>query len=139
MYSPHNGVPRGEIRNFTMLVGVALSNVTAPFAGNFTVWPGTHHLYEQYFRENGSESLLNGMPKVTIPEPQQLLVQAGDVVLVHYQVAHTAAMNVSPHPRYAIYFRLKHVDHDKHKWEAMTNIWLDWPGMKTVVDEFRAT
>ena len=27
-YSPHNGVPAGELRSFTMLVGIALSDVT---------------------------------------------------------------------------------------------------------------
>lgn len=129
MHSPHNGVPKGEIRNFTMLVGIALSDVTTSYAGNFTVWPRTHALFQDYFREHGPDSLLNGMPDVELPEPKQLLAKAGDVMLVHYEVAHSAAINVSPHTRYAIYFRLKHVDHDERKWETMTDIWLDWEGL----------
>ena len=40
MHSPHNGVPKGVIRNFTMLVGVYLNHVPQPYSGNFTVWPG---------------------------------------------------------------------------------------------------
>ena len=60
MHSPHNGVPKGVIRNFTMLVGVYLSYVPQPYSGNFTVWPGTHHVYEKYFQEHGPESLLEG-------------------------------------------------------------------------------
>lgn len=130
-YSPNNGVPKGEIRNFTMLLGVMLSDVAVPYAGNFTVWPGTHHLFEQYFRENGADKLVDGMPKIDhMPQPIQMMGRAGDVVLCHYQLAHTAAINVSPHTRYAIYFRLKHLNHGVTRPETLTDIWLDWEGMR---------
>jgi ectoine hydroxylase-related dioxygenase (phytanoyl-CoA dioxygenase family) len=134
MYSPTNGVPEGEIRNFTLLAGVMLSDVTEDHSGNFTVWPGTHRLFENYFREHGPESLLNGMPKVEMPEPVQLKGRAGDVVLCHYQLAHGITPNVSPHIRYAIYFRLTHVDHAAQKWETMTDIWREWPGVREAVE-----
>lgn len=130
MYSPTNGVPAGTIRNFTMLLGVALSDVTSDFAGNLTVWPGTHHIYERYFREQGPLALLNGMPPVELPEPVQIHARAGDVILAHYELAHSVAQNVSPHVRYAIYFRLFHVDHDQHGHETMADIWREWEGMK---------
>jgi len=133
MYSPTNGVPQGQIRNFTMLAGIFLSDVTQPFAGNFTVWPKTHHLFEGYFREHGPPSLLDGMPKVAMPEPLQLTAQAGDLVLAHYELAHAAAQNTSPHPRYAIFFRLTHVDHESQRWETMTDIWREWDGMREVL------
>lgn len=129
-YSPNNGVPKGQIRNFTMLLGVMLNDVHEPYAGNFTVWPGTHHLFERYFRQHGADKLVDGMPVIDdMPEPVQLTGQAGDVVLCHYQLAHTAAPNVSPHIRYAIYFRLKHVRHGETRPETLTDIWLDWEGM----------
>lgn len=130
MHSPTNGVPFGEIRNFTMLVGVLLSDLKAPFSGNFTVWPGTHHQYEQYFREHTPQALLNGMPPIELPEPVQITGHAGDIVLVHYELAHAAAINVSPHIRYAIFFRLVHVNHAEQKWESMTDIWLEYAGMR---------
>lgn len=133
MHTPTNGVPAGTIRNFTMLLGVALSDVTMPYAGNLTVWPGTHHLYEQYFRENGPQALLNGMPPVALPEPVQVLAKAGDIIMAHYELAHGVAQNVSPHPRFAIYFRLYHIDHDHYSQDAMTNIWREWEGMKGIV------
>jgi hypothetical protein len=133
MYSPTNGVPEGTIQNFTALVGVLLSDLPGPGAGNFTVWPGTHHLYERYFREHTPQSLLDGMPDVPLPEPLQITGRAGDVVLCHYQIAHGVTPNVSPHVRYAIFFRLTHVDHDAHKWESMTDIWLEWEGMREIV------
>lgn len=132
MHTPTNGVPAGTIRNFTMLLGVALSDVTMPYAGNLTVWPGTHHIYEQYFREHGPEALLNGMPPVAIPEPVQVLAKAGDIIMAHYELAHGVAQNVSPHPRYAIYFRLYHVDHDLHGHETMADIWREWEGMQEI-------
>jgi ectoine hydroxylase-related dioxygenase (phytanoyl-CoA dioxygenase family) len=116
-----------------MVLGVALSDVTMPYAGNLTVWPGTHHLYEQYFRENGPQALLNGMPPVALPEPVQVLAKAGDIIMAHYELAHGVAQNVSPHPRFAIYFRLYHIDHDHYSQDAMTNIWREWEGMKGIV------
>jgi len=130
MYSPTNGVPEGTIANFTALVGVFLSDVPRPYMGNFTVWPGTHRLYETYFRERGPQSLLEGMPQVDLPEPEQFTGRAGDAALVHYQIGHGIAGNVSPDVRYAIFFRLMHVDHEKYHWECMTDIWKEWAGMR---------
>ncbi|GGJ13997.1 hypothetical protein GCM10010885_24190 [Alicyclobacillus cellulosilyticus] len=136
MHSPHNGVPAGTIQNFTMLVGVLLSDVTREYAGNFTVWPGTHRLYEQYFRQHGAEALLQGMPPVELPEPKQVLGQVGDVIFAHYQLAHGVAMNVSPYIRYAVFFRLYHKDFSRERWqEPMLDIWLHWPGMRDIVQE----
>ncbi len=130
MYTPTNGVPEGKINSFTMLLGVMLSDVPEPFMGNLAVWPGTHQRYETYFREHGPESLLNGMPPIQLPEPRQMLGRAGDIVLCHYQLAHSIAQNASPHVRYAIYFRLHHVNHEAQWKQAMTDIWLEWPGMQ---------
>ena len=129
MYTPTNGVPEGEIRNFTALVGIMLSDLPDENAGNLAVWPGTHRTFETYFRERGPESLLHGMPEVDMPPAQQITGKAGDAVLCHYQVAHGIAGNASPHIRYAIYFRLHHVDHAALHWECMTDIWKEWEGV----------
>lgn len=133
MYTPYNGVTKGEIQNFTMLVGVLLSDLTDEYAGNFTTWPGTHHLYEQYFREHGPHAILEGMPKVELPEPEQHLGKAGDIVLCHYEVAHAAAPNVSPHIRYAIFFRLNREGHNERVETCLTDIWQEWDGMREIV------
>ena len=132
MYTPTNGVPKGTIANFTALIGVFLSDVPTDYAGNFTVWPGSHHLNEDYFRREGPEALLNGMPKVDLPAPVQVTAQAGDAVLAHYALSHGIAGNASPYIRYAIFFRLTHVDHDAMKWESMTDIWREWEGMQAM-------
>jgi ectoine hydroxylase-related dioxygenase (phytanoyl-CoA dioxygenase family) len=135
MYTPSNGVPKGEIRNFTALVGVVLSEIPHADMGNLTVWPGSHLQYEQYFRERGPQALLEGMPNVALSEPVQLTGESGDAVLCHYQLGHGIAGNSSPNIRYAIYFRLKHQDHDAIHWECMTDIWREWAGMRDVLRE----
>ena len=133
MYSPNNGVREGAIDNFTMLLGVMLSDVPDPYAGNFTAWPGTHRLYETYFREHGPQSLLQGMPSVDLPVPEQVMGRAGDVVLCHYQIAHGVAPNASPNVRYMIFFRLQHVEHESRNWECMTDVWREWDGIRSLV------
>jgi hypothetical protein len=137
MHSPTNGVPEGTIQNFTALLGILLSDLPGPHMGNFTVWPGTHHLYERYFREHSPQSLLNGMPQVPLPEPHPIIGRAGDIVFCHYQLAHGVTPNVSPHVRYAVFFRLTHVEHEAQKWESMTDIWREWEGMREIVSRYR--
>jgi len=134
MHTPTNGVPEGEINSFTGLVGVFLTDVVDDFAGNFTVWPGSHLLNEAYFRERGPQSLLEGMPKVDLPEPEQIKVQAGDAVFAHYLLSHAVAPNRAVFTRYGLFFRLWHVDHASHKWETLTNAWLEWPGVRSPLE-----
>jgi hypothetical protein len=134
MHSPTNGLPKGEVQTFTALVGILLSDLPTPNAGNFTVWPGTHRQYEQYFRKHSPESLLNGMPPIELPVPHQITGKAGDIVFCHYLLAHGVAPNLSPHIRYAVFFRLSHVQHESHRWESLTNLWLEWEGMHQLVE-----
>lgn len=138
MYTPTNGVPKGTIANFTALIGVFLSDIPRDFAGNFTAWPGTHRLFESYFREHGPQTLLEGMPRLEMPTPEQITARAGDAIFCHYQLAHGVAGNGSPHIRYAIFFRLTHVDHDALHWECMTDIWREWAGMREVIHAYHA-
>ena len=130
LHTPTNGVPAGEVRSFTLLVGVILSDVTGPGAGNLTVWPGSHRRYESYFRDNGPKSLLGGMPPIALPDPVEVTGSVGDVVLCHYQLAHAVGANTSPHVRYAVYFRLKSRGHDGRRWECLTDLWKEWPGLR---------
>jgi ectoine hydroxylase-related dioxygenase (phytanoyl-CoA dioxygenase family) len=52
--------------------------------------------------------------------------EACDVVLCHYQLAHAAAVNVSPNDRIAVYFRVWLKDIENRRWELLTNIWNGW-------------
>jgi hypothetical protein len=130
MYSPTNGVAPGTIANFTALLGVLLSDLPDENAGNFTVWPRSHLKHEAYFREHGPQSLMKGMPPLDIGRPKQITGRAGDMILAHYLLAHGIAPNVSAHVRYAIFFRLTHVDHESQRWESMADAWLQWDGLR---------
>ena len=49
--------------------------------------------------------LANGMPRAELPEgPKQIIGKAGDVVLTHHQLVHTAAPNAAADIRYAVIF-----------------------------------
>jgi hypothetical protein len=132
MYAPGNGVPVGTLLHFTGLIGIFLSDVTMPDAGNFTVWPGSHRLLEAHFRQHGTSSIVSGFPAVDLPEPRPLTGRAGDVVLAHYALAHAAGANLSPHVRYAVFFRLYHADHDRAGTRPLTDQWSLWEGMRGV-------
>jgi hypothetical protein len=130
MASRANKVPKGQLRNFTALIGVMLADISTPDRGNFTVWPGSHLLNAAWLRENGIHSLLEGMPAVSLPEPVQITGRAGDLILCHYLLSHGTAANLSPDVRYMVFFRLAHVDHDAQRWESMADPWLQWPGIR---------
>eukprot|EP01125_Pyxidicula_operculata_P015729 TRINITY_DN5364_c1_g1_i1.p1 TRINITY_DN5364_c1_g1~~TRINITY_DN5364_c1_g1_i1.p1 ORF type:complete len:521 (-),score=83.35 TRINITY_DN5364_c1_g1_i1:80-1642(-) len=134
------GLKTGEVRNFTMLLGILLSDVEEDNWGNLTVFPGSHHLLESFFRVN---EILKGTTfegiqivkesvKHQMPQPLQLKGKAGDIFLCHYQLGHAIAPNLSPNIRYAIYFRLhshRHA-HETPKPECLTNIWIDYEGIQ---------
>jgi hypothetical protein len=128
-----NGVPPGTIQHFTGLLGVLLSDLPNENAGNFTVWPGTHHAFADHFRQHGPQTLLTqGMSAVPLPTPRQITGKAGDVVLCHYLLAHGIAPNTSPNIRYAAFFRLTHINHDAIGNRCMTEPWLEWEGMRDI-------
>lgn len=131
MYSPNNGVPKGTLASFTALLGVFLTEVARPDAGNFCVWPGTHRLFSKYFQEHGAKSLLeeNRLPPIDMPEPIQIEAKPGDAVLAHYLLAHGVAWNTAPDPRFAIFFRISVPEHKEQRVEVLTDIWREWPGL----------
>ncbi len=125
-----NGVAAGTLYHFTALAAVFLSDVTAPFQGNFTVWPGSHRALAAHFVAHGTDDLHRGFPPVALPPPRQLIVRAGDALLAHYQLAHDAAANLGPHVRYAVFFRLAHRAHDPTSTAPLTDLWREWEGLR---------
>jgi hypothetical protein len=135
MPGPLNGVTAGTLYHFTALAAVFLSDVTEPFHGNFTVWPGSHRALETYFRAHGTDELVRGFPPIEMAPPRQLTARAGDVLLAHYQLAHNAAPNVGPHVRYAVFFRLAHRAHDATSTATLVDLWREWEGMRNGVGD----
>jgi len=121
-----NGLEKGKIYNHTVLVGVFLTPVRTEFAGNFTVWPGSHYVYEKYFRETGKRAMSEPPPTPELGEPFQLMCEVGDVVLAHYQLGHAAAVNTSDVDRIAVYFRVWLRAMELDRWRYLTNIWEGW-------------
>lgn len=121
-----NGLEEGKVYNHTALVGVFLSPVLRPFAGNLTVWPGSHYVYEGYFRERGSRAMREPMPAPEIGRPVQLMCGVGDVVFCHYLLGHSAAVNTAEIDRVAVYFRVTLRDIEERRWKCLTNAWEGW-------------
>ncbi len=131
---PLNGVAAGSLYHFTALAAVFLSDVDQLFAGNFTVWPGSHRALAAHFATNEALGTLARpevpFPPVALPEPpRQLIVKAGDALLAHYLLVHGVSANVGPHIRYAVFFRLFHDEHDPDAIAALGNLWRHWPGL----------
>ena len=132
-----NGTPKGEyVRGYTALAVIYLDDVPEPYSGNFTVWPKSHTFFRDYFTENGHTVLSEGMPRVDMPEAAvQITGSAGDLVLAHHQMVHTAAANGSANIRYAAITRLRHLDIKENGPEVYTDIWREYPGLRAEFEE----
>jgi hypothetical protein len=110
----------GRPGTFTLLVGVLMSEQRNDDEGNLWVWPGTHRLHADYFRDHGPESFLDarGYAPVELPEPLQIRGDCGDVILAHYLLGHNIGGNVSSTVRRAAYFRVKATGHDQ-RWRKI--------------------
>lgn len=135
----NNNIPKGEIYNFSCLIGVLLQDIPEEFSGNLTLFPGSHHVIEAYFQKNKFEQVKKVGLDALVPEipiainPFQVTGKQGDIVLCHYQLAHTIAPNLSENIRYAIYFRANKRINSVHHPEPMIDIWKDWPGLQELI------
>lgn len=141
-----DGMRQGLLHPFSLLVGVTLSDVREPNAGNLTVFPESHINLQHLLRENG---MLDGYAdqcvkaesvwgEGTLPDlgtPVQLLASRGDIVLAHPNLAHRGGLNFSPDVRYQIYFRLKHVEYTALQPQAHENLWIDLEGLHDLVEK----
>ena len=142
-----DNIQSGGMKGFGLIIGVFLNDTPKPDSGNFTVFPGAHVVLEKHFRKfDCSMSLYRHkygkiiLPNVDIGDPHQILTNAGDIVLCHYQLPHRAAPNVSPNIRMAVFFRVYHkhlpFEHPvdcKIRSVAMNNLWaIGWTGMKRI-------
>ncbi|MGI9165660.1 MAG: hypothetical protein ACR2G5_04630, partial [Pyrinomonadaceae bacterium] len=62
----------GRVYSHTATVGVFLTPVSRAYAGNLTVWPGSHQIYESYFRKRGPVSMREPLFTPELGEPVQL-------------------------------------------------------------------
>ena len=130
-----NGMPKGVYRRgFTAFAVIYLADVPEPYSGNFTVWPGSHRFFENYFKREGLEVLSNGTPRLDLPEgPDMITGNAGDFIIAHHQMIHTGGPNASPNIRYAAIARLRHIDCDKNGNDGFLDIWREFPCVREAV------
>ena len=135
MGNGRNGKPKGTYkRSFTCFGVIYLADVPEPYSGNFTVWSGSHHVYQDFLNKEGIEVLAKGQPRIPQPEsPEMITGEAGDLILAHFLVYHTAAPNVSPNIRYATISRMRHVDCEENGNDCFTDIWREFSGVREVM------
>ncbi len=132
-----NGMAKGVyVRNFTIFVVVYLVDVSQPESGNFTVWPHSHIEFEEHFRRVGHEVMAEGIPQIDLTRERVMVTgSAGDVILAHHQLHHTAGHNLSPHVRHALISRVRHRKTEEVGKAAYTDIWREWEGLAKLVPE----
>jgi hypothetical protein len=117
-------------RGFTVLAVIYLQDVLHEYHGNFTVWPGSHITLADHLREVGLDVLTKGQPELTWPHPAvQITGKAGDVVLAHYNLIHTAVGNFGPDIRYAAISRVSHINMAKLGVQGFAEPWTEYEGL----------
>jgi len=134
-----DGVIKGQHSPFTLLLGVALSDIPhepADHGGGFVVFPGSHITLQEEVRKfaRGEESAMEGDEesgiKESLPGARQVMARKGDIIVAHQKLAHTGGPNGSDRIRYCVYFRVSHVRHEELKEAALEDIWLEFEGVR---------
>uniref|UniRef100_A0AAV1UGJ7 Phytanoyl-CoA dioxygenase n=1 Tax=Peronospora matthiolae TaxID=2874970 RepID=A0AAV1UGJ7_9STRA len=135
-----DGMRQGRRHPFSLLAGVALSNVAEPLSGNFTVFPGSHAFLHNRLAANGklddhddecykADSVWGDGTLPDLGIPVQLLAGRGDLVLAHPDLAHRGGLNFSPDIRYQVYFRIRHKALDDLQEACIADLWADLEGL----------
>jgi ectoine hydroxylase-related dioxygenase (phytanoyl-CoA dioxygenase family) len=116
-----------ELRTFTLLVGVVLSDVNDATAGALRYVPGGHRQMAEWFRTEWALGISDQVPPhVDAARGTALTGKPGDVLLMHHLVPHAVGRNLSEQPRIMAYFRVKHTDHDRQRLDSLRNPWLEF-------------
>ncbi|MEV3857669.1 phytanoyl-CoA dioxygenase family protein [Streptomyces sp. NPDC050095] len=122
-----------ELRTFSLLVGVVLSDISDPQCGALHYLPGGHLTMARWFNQKWSLGLTDQVPpEIDRERGVPFLGRPGDVLLMHHLVPHTVAQNLMPFPRVMAYFRISHPDHASRRLEALRNPWLDYPPLAEI-------
>eukprot|EP00730_Choanoeca_flexa_P004874 TRINITY_DN11828_c0_g1_i3.p1 TRINITY_DN11828_c0_g1~~TRINITY_DN11828_c0_g1_i3.p1 ORF type:complete len:598 (+),score=134.07 TRINITY_DN11828_c0_g1_i3:174-1967(+) len=138
-----DGMEKNDHSSFTLLLGVTLSDCLEDYHGNFTVFPGSHKTLAQdleHLVHNGREpkTIMEKQHKRDFGRPVQVKARKGDIVMAHHKLAHRGGANHSPNIRYQIYFRLCHNDHEQLKVASLSDIFIEFEGLRDVTPPRRA-
>jgi hypothetical protein len=117
-----------ELRTFSLLVGIPLSDINDPRGGALHFQRGGHLSMSQWFATQWSLGITEQVPPdIDATTGTPFLGAAGDVLLMHHLVPHAVGRNDTTTPRVIAYFRLSHPDHPGRRLDAIRNPWLDFP------------
>lgn len=117
-----------ELRTFSLLVGVVLSDIIDPAGGALRYVIGGHLQMAEWFQTKWSLGITaQAPPHIDAERGTPLLGKPGDVLLMHHLVPHAVGRNLTATPRVMAYFRVSHVDHASRRLDALRDPWLDFP------------
>lgn len=120
-----------ELRTFTLLAGVVLSDITNPDGGALHYVPGGHLTMADWFRTQWAIGMTDQVPpQVDAEHGIPFLGKPGDVLLMHHLVPHAVGRNTTPDPRVMAYFRISHASHHHQRLEALRDPWLEFPALR---------
>ncbi len=126
--------------SFTMLAGIYLVDESAPDSGNLWVWPGSHLVHQQVFREQGPAALLpvsgHAALLATPPryaEPIQVLAHRGDLLLAHFLLGHNIGGNTSNRIRRIVYYRLSCPGHASRWASTFTSPFTEYEPVRSAI------
>lgn len=125
-----DGMGQNKLCPFSLLCGVALSDQSQVNRGNLHVFPKSHlnkdlhRYYAERIDDDAQGESDEGKPDVG--EPEQVLLEPGDVVIAHQLLAHRVGKNTSEHIRYQLYYRVEHKDHQHLRRSIVENPWVEY-------------
>ncbi len=119
-----------ELRTFSLLVGVVLTDISDPAGGALHYVPGGHVKMAEWFRTGWSLGISDQVPPhIDAERGVAFLGKPGDVLVMHHLVPHSVGHNRTTTPRIMAYFRISHVDHPNRRLKALCDPWLDFPAL----------
>ncbi|MSS72938.1 MAG: hypothetical protein EXS64_15815 [Candidatus Latescibacteria bacterium] len=128
-YTPTNGVPEGTVGACTVCTTLYLGAV-GEREGGFTVWPGTHRRWAEYFKTHSLLSLKGGGAPFDLGEGLSITGPPGTLVFWHYRLSHSASPNCGRNIRMALISRLRRKDVDDIMFETPDDMWTHWDGIE---------
>ncbi len=127
-HTPTNGVPKGVVGSFTLGATTYIETVEK-HGGGFTIWPGSHLIWAEYFKHHDLDSLPGGTAPFDLGPAYEFTGEAGDVCFWHNQMSHTAGPNCGSNVRIALIGRYRRKDLDQIKFETPEDMWKYWDGI----------
>ncbi len=129
-YTPSNGVAEDTVGKFMIGATIYMNHIQHQ-GGGFTVWPGTHRMAGEYFKNHAINSIKGGSGRrvFDLPEHEEITGPPGTVCLWHGQLVHSVSRNCAREIRMALIARLRRTDNNDILFETPDDIWEHYEGI----------